>query len=74
MAYKDHPPFRRHPYRWRRHGGDLAVGRWTLEELRTVFRRPTIEDWNPRGMEVQEALHLVAKGDVLSLAIPEVKY
>ena len=52
----------------------LAVGGWILEELRAVFGRPTINDWNPRRMEVQEALHLVAKDSVLRLAIPEVRY
>ena len=52
----------------------LAVGEWILEELRAVFRRPTIVDWNPRKMEVQEALHLVAKDSVLRLAIPEVRH
>ena len=52
----------------------LAVGGWILEELRVVFRRSTIADWNPRRMEVQEALHLVAKYSVLCLAILEVRY
>ena len=52
----------------------LAVGAWTLEELREIFRRPTIADWNPRRMEVQEALHLVAKDSVLRLAIPKVRH
>jgi len=52
----------------------FAVGEWILEELHAVFRRPTIADWNPRRMEVQEALHLVAKDSVLRLAIPEVRH
>jgi hypothetical protein len=51
----------------------LAVGEWILEELRGIFGRPTIADWNPRKMEVQEALHLVAKDSVLRMAIPEVR-
>ena len=51
----------------------FAVGEWILEELWAVFRRPTIDDWNPRRMEVQEALHLVAKDSVLRLALPEVR-
>ena len=29
-----------------------VVGGWILEELRAVFRRPTIANWNPRRMEV----------------------
>ena len=52
----------------------LAVGGCILEGRRAVFRRPTIADWNPRRMEVQEALHLVATDSVLRLAIPEVRY
>ena len=51
----------------------LAVGEWVVEELRAVFRRPTIADRNPRRMEVQEALHLVAKDSLLRLAIPKVR-
>ena len=49
----------------------LAVGGWILEELRAVFRRPTIVNWNPRRVEVQEALHLVAGDSILRLAIQE---
>ena len=51
-----------------------VIGGWIFEELGAVFRRPTVADWNPQRMEVQEALHLVVKDSVLRLAIPEVRY
>ncbi|KIM25305.1 hypothetical protein M408DRAFT_50530, partial [Serendipita vermifera MAFF 305830] len=41
-----------------------------LEELWTLFARPTEADFNPRKIKVHEALHLVAKDSTLRLAVP----
>ena len=51
-----------------------AIGSCIFGEHHAVLRRPTIVDWKPRRMEVQEAPHLVAKGRALRVAIPEVRY
>jgi hypothetical protein len=45
---------------------------WCMAEIYAVIRRPTRNDWRPKTMKVQEALHLVSKDSTLRLAIPSV--
>jgi hypothetical protein len=50
----------------------LSIFRYFLEEIGTIFSRPTDADWKPRKIKVHEALHLVAKDSTLRIALPSV--
>ena len=48
------------------------IARWIIAEIYAVIRRPVRNDWKPKTMKIQEALHLVSKDSTLRLAIPSV--